>query len=76
MAEKLQNAVKALLRSSEDVTIALQVHLVPENRTAWGEDDQERVLAVVKHRNQEKSVDEGRCVQPNYLDLYALPKTI
>ncbi|KAF7967503.1 hypothetical protein HWV62_34020 [Athelia sp. TMB] len=57
MAENLQAAVKSLLGSSEDVTIALQTLQVLDNARRGFEQD--RVLALVKHRNWERGIDEG-----------------
>lgn len=60
MAEKLQNDVKSLLRPSEELTVALQALQSPDD--AQGGFEQDRVLALVKHRNKALGIDEGRCV--------------
>ncbi|KZP17358.1 DNase I-like protein [Athelia psychrophila] len=57
MAEKLQNDVKSLLRPSEELTVALQALQSPDD--AQGGFEQDRVLALVKHRNKALGIDEG-----------------
>jgi hypothetical protein len=60
----MENAVRSLLRSSEDLKAALQVEITNEHALAnsSGTERFRRVLAVVEHKKDYVGDKEGRCV--------------
>lgn len=60
----MENALRSLLRSSEDLKAALDTEIIKEHNLASPSESEQikRVLAVVAHRKDYAGDEEGRCV--------------